>query len=128
MAMELRGRAPSAEEGETFFVLLRHWPAFHGAIVDLCSDLFDSATLHSMQFNSHAGPMDQDTCTTMANRIEAAMDTEVGFQAAQRQLDTVTEDGIDKIEDEHERECLYVYLRMRRWLAFLRHCGGFEVW
>jgi hypothetical protein len=136
MGMDVHGRNPSSPEGEYFCANVWSWRPIHALMIALCSDLLDEGTLHSMEYNDGAGPADQATCTTMANRFELWMEHHIDGLCLDFPGVGVAEDGhfvFEKeltenpdiethtpyeVEDEHLKE----------WIEFLRHCGGFEVW
>ena len=135
MGMDVVGRNPSAEAGEYFRANLWSWRPIHNLIVQLCSDLLGEEMLIGMGYNDGAGPTDQTTCTTMANRFERWMEHHVSGHSVDSDL-RVTKEGAFVTEQESrenpdlETESPYQVddEHLKQWIEFLRHCGGFEVW
>ena len=135
MGMDITGRNPNNPVGKYFRANLWSWRPIHRLCVELCSDLLNKAMLSGMEFNDGAGPADQETCTQMATRFDRWMehhtsglkldsnlrvDKEGRFLSEQELAenpDIETESAYD-VDDEH----------LKKWVEFLRHCGGFEVW
>jgi hypothetical protein len=135
MPMDIQGRKPTAPDGKQFRPEFWAWRPIHALIVELCSDLFDARMLQGMTFGDGSGPADQATCHVMAARFEAWM--------AQHPEGSVLESGIrttpdgrfvteQELADNPTMETVSPYSvgsePLKRWVAFLRHCGGFEVW
>jgi hypothetical protein len=133
--MDIVGRSPSAEAGEYFRANLWSWRPIQDLIVHLCSDLLDEEVLVGIGSNDGAGPMDQATCSAMANRFEHWMEHHVSGHGLESDL-RVTKDGAFVTKQEAKEnpnlETESPYLvddeHLKQWIEFLRHCGGFEVW
>src|SRR5262249_22633636 len=135
MGMDVYGRKPTSEAGKYFRANVWSWSPIHSLIVELCSDLLDEKTLRLLAFNDGAGPKGQKICTEMANRFERWMEhhTEglrlesdlrvtkegrlVGEEELAKDPDLETESPFE-VADEH----------LKKWIEFLRNCGGFRVW
>ena len=74
MGMDVYGRRPTSEAGKYFRANVWSWHPIHALIIEHCSDLLDKATLKGLAFNEGAGPLEQLTCTEMANRFEQWME------------------------------------------------------
>jgi hypothetical protein len=135
MAIDIQGRKPSSPLGKNWHVEFWVWRPIHALIVRLCPDLFDKKSLENMAFGRGAGATDERTCLEMAKRFEHWMRQhpegfvlESGIRA--------TEDG--RIVSEQELaenpslETVSPYEAgesdLRKWIEFLKGCGGFEVW
>lgn len=136
MGMDVFGRNPSDEAGRYFRASIWSWPPLHEQICRLCGDLLNDEVLYRIGFNEGAGPKDQATCTLMADRIESALLSQPSGFTSSVETELVTEDGyVISREDFARNPNLKVRPRFRirgehvqEWIAFLRHCGGFEVW
>jgi hypothetical protein len=135
MGMDVFGLKPSAPAGEYIRANMWSWPPIYDLIIELCADLLDSDTLANMRYNEGDGPLDQKTCTQMANRFERWMEHHTEGHVLECDV-RVTADG-HWVSDEQlaEDPDLETYSAMwvgdehlKRWIEFLRHCGGFEVW
>lgn len=135
MGMDVYGRNPSDPAGEYFRANLWSWRPIHDLCFELCSDVLDEETLTAMAWNNGAGPADQDICTRMASRFDNWLEHHVAGQKLDSDLQ-VTEDGRfvteEEIADNPDLETKSPYEvddeHLKTWVAFLRHCGGFEVW
>lgn len=135
MAIDIQGRMPSSPAGKNWRVEFWVWRPIHALIVKLCSDLFDEKSLDDMAFGRGRGAPDAKTCQEMARRFDQWIGQhpdgfvlESGIRA--------TEDG--RIVSEQELaenpslETVSPYeaseADFRKWVEFLKNCGGFEVW
>lgn len=88
-----------------------------------------------MTFGDGSGPPEQPVCSQIADRFEQWM--------AEHPEDCVLDSGIrvtpdgrfvteQELADNASLETVSAYKagpeQLRRWIEFLRHCGGFEVW
>lgn len=135
MPMDIQGRRPTATDGRQIRLEFWAWRPIHALIGELCPDLFVARALKGMTFGDGSGPIDQATCDTMAARFETWM--------AQHPEGAVLESGIrttpdgrfvteQELAENPTMETVSPYAvdteLLKRWVAFLRHCGGFEVW
>ncbi len=135
MGMDVVGRNPSSPAGKYFRANGWSWRPIHALVYELCSDLLDEETLDLMGLNEAAGPPDQSICTEMANRFELWMEHNVQGFSLDNPWIRVTEDG--RVVSEEERaenpdiETRTPYHvedeHLKKWIEFLRHCGGFQV-
>jgi len=133
MGVDIFGRKPCSPDGEYFTVNFTGWGPIHSLIVELCSDLLDEEMLDEIGGNSGFGPHDQKTCTQMASRFEMWMEDNVdglSIDLGQR---------VDKDYRLISAEAAMLGLEtkpaykvsdktLKKWIDFLRSCGGFEVW
>ena len=130
MGMDVYGRNPSDLAGKYFRATMWSWRPIHALCMDLCSDLLDA-----MGWNNGAGPSNQETCTQMASRFDRWMEHHASGQQLESELQ-ITEEGRFVSEEEQaenpDLETKSPYEvddeHLKEWVAFLRHCGGFEVW
>ena len=136
MGMDVYGRKPKGEAGKYFRANIWSWRPIHGLVAELCGDLLDEKTLVGMGYNQGAGPRSAKVCRQMADRFdewlehntEGATIDDVAMRvdasgrfvsdeelAANPSLETRSPYAVDD-ED------------LKEWVAFLRECGGFEVW
>lgn len=135
MAIDIQGRKPSAPVGKNWRVEFWVWRPIQALIVTLCRDLFNEKSLEDMAFGRGAGAADAKTCLEMANRFEQWMREhpegyvlETGIRA--------TEDGRivsePELAENPSLETVSPYEAgesdLRKWIEFLKNCGGFEVW
>lgn len=135
MAMDIQGRKPSSAGGKHFRTEFWSWRPIHALIRELCPDLFDEKTLKDMAFSNGAGPPDQKTCMEIAARFKKWMEQHRQGFVLESGI-RVTEDGRFVTEKELAEnpslETVSPYEvgdnQLKRWVEFLRCCGGFEVW
>jgi hypothetical protein len=135
MAMNIEGRKPSAPAGKQFKSEFWTWRPVHALIVQLCPDLFDRKTLEMMATGGGGGALDQKTSTEMANRFERWMEHHAEGFVLESGIRT-TPEGRFVSEEELARdpsmETVSPYevsdAQLKKWIEFLRACGGFEVW
>lgn len=133
--MEIQGRKPSAPAGKLFRTEFWAWRPIYALIVKLCPDLFDEKTLDALATGGGAGPPDQKTSTEMASRFEHWMEHHADGFVLESGIRT-TPDGRFLSEEELARdpsmETVSPYEvsdeELKKWIEFLRCCGGFEVW
>jgi uncharacterized protein (TIGR03067 family) len=110
------------------------WRPIHALMKELCADLLDEETLHQLGFNDGAGPVDQATCDAIASRFEQWMEHHTEGLALDSDLRVTTEGRF--VSDEElianpDRETVSPYEVsdnvLKKWITFLRHCGGFQV-
>jgi hypothetical protein len=135
MGMHVVGRNPTAPEGKEFRVEFWSWRPIHALVAQLCPDLLDEKTIQTMASNDGAGPTEQATCDEIAARLNQwRHDHASGFvldaglkTTAEGRFVTVQEltdnPGLETVSPYQTSDAL-----LRRWIAFLHHCGGFEVW
>lgn len=136
MGMDVMGRNPSSHEGECFRANLWSWRPIHALCVELCSDVLNEETLAGMCINDGAGPTDQETCSTMADRFDLWLISHTSGHTLDCDFLRVTKGGrfVDEQEmkdnPDLETESPYVVHdeHLKEWVRFLQHCGGFEVW
>ena len=133
--MDIQGRKPSAAAGKSFRTEFWAWRPIHALIVQLCPDLFDKKTLETMATGGGGGALDQKTSTEMASRFEEWMEHHAEGFAIESGI-RVTPEGRFVSEEELARnpsmETVSPYevsdAQLKKWIEFLRACGGFEVW
>jgi hypothetical protein len=130
MGIVLIGEGPTSRDGEYFrasgplLVLIR----------ETCFDILGEQILKDMYFDCGAGPDSQSVCDAMADRINQWMEYNVDGKTIEATTSRVSKDlwfpspeelaaivpseSARKIEDE----------RIKEFVRFLRHCGGFAVW
>jgi hypothetical protein len=130
MGMDVVGRNPSSPAGEYFRASIWTWPPIHSRIAQLCPDLFDEETLRAMAFNDGAGAEDQRTCTEMANRFRRWLEDHTAGVGVRLDPDSPA-GGLLKARGAAMVNQPTYYADdedLKRWVEFLDHCGGFEVW
>lgn len=135
MPMDIQGRKATSPPGRHFRPEFWAWRPIHALTRELCPDLFDARTLKGMTFGDGSGPSDQQTCTEMANRFQQwmtqhpegmvldagiRMTPEGRFVTEQELADSPSMETVSPYEASVEQ--------MKKWIDFLRSCGGFEVW
>jgi len=99
-----------------------------------CYPLLNKELIIAMAYNDGAGPDDQRTCNAIAEIFKALLETQPdGF---------IVESGMrvdkkgrflspDELSHLDSKETYSPYVTepssVRRWIQFLRHCGGFHV-
>lgn len=135
MGMDVWGRNPSSPAGEYFRANIWSWRPIHELCAALGSDLLDAATLARMGVNVGGGPADQETCTKLAERFDQWLEQHADGHQVDLGL-RVTADGRfvfpGELASKPDLEIVSPYRvddeHLKEWVAFLRHCGGFEVW
>lgn len=135
VAIDIQGRRPTSPTGKRYRPEFWSWRPIHALIGKLCSDLFNEKALAEMAFNRGGGPLDQQTCTAMAGRFEQWMEHHAQGFSLESGI-RVTEEGRFVSEEDLAKnpsmETVSAYEvsddELKRWIEFLRHCGGFEVW
>jgi hypothetical protein len=135
MAIDLQGRKPSAPAGKRLSLEFWAWRPIHALLRQLCLDLVDEKTLKGMTFGEGAGPADQRTCTEIARRFQDWIDSHPEGFVLESGIRTTKEGRFvteQELADNSSLETVSPYTvdapHISRWIEFLRHCGGFEVW
>ena len=103
MGFDCYSRRKTAPEGAHFGCVMQLWPRYWKLMQ--AANVLPPELLDVMQFNQGEGPTSGKVCKTLADKIES------------------NPEAIAKIVDR------YVTKKdVKRFLAFLRHCGGFRVW
>lgn len=135
MGMDVYGKEPTSDEGVYFRATVWGWGPLYVAMERSCRDLLSKELLFELTFNEGAGPADQATCTEIADRLERLLetsgsafrvDTDLRVDGNGRFLSTEQASalGPDQVGSPYQVDAEFV----RKWIAFLRHCGGFAVW
>lgn len=134
MGMDVYGKQPSHECGEYFRASIWSWPVIHQLMATTCRDLLGEELLKAMEYNDGAGPDDQATCESIADRLEQALKETVDCAVPDTcRIDTESEkvDPAVLMKRVHEGGGKFSYTMrnslVTEWIEFLRHCGGFEV-
>jgi len=135
MDMDLTGHNPSNKDGEYFRANVSSWVPIHDLTFKLCSDLLDEKTLKGMASNDGTGPNDQETCTEMANRFSHWMEHNadghsvvLGAYVEKGTNKFVLAEDVDANSDAELNTAYHVHdEHLKKFIEFLRHCGGFEV-
>ena len=133
--MDIQGRKPTAPAGKVFRTEFWAWRPIHALLARLCSDLFDKKTLEIMATGGGGGAPDQKTATEIASRFERWMEHHAEGFVLESGI-RVTPDGRFVSEEELAQnpsmETVSPYEvsdeQLKKWIGFLRCCGGFEVW
>lgn len=136
MGMDVFGRAPTDERGEYFRASIWSWGPIHALLGELCSDLFNQETYIAMAFNDGNGVDDPGVCETIARRFEKWFAGFVG--SAYVRESNVRVDGCGRFlseeqlasmsPDAHRSAFRIEREHLEKWIAFVKHSGGFEVW
>lgn len=135
MGMDVSGCSPTSEAGKYFRANIWSWRPIHVLCYELCRDLLDEDTLEYMGANNGAGPESGEVCRQMASRFERWLEHNTEGHSVDLGM-RVTTDGrfvTDEILAANPNiETLSPYRvtdeHLKEWVAFLRDCGGFEVW
>ena len=138
MGMDVSGRKPSSPVGEYFQASCWSWRPIQSLILELCSDLLDQKTLDSLGYNDGAGPNGQKVCTEMATRFENWMEHHTeGYQLELGAKVVDLGNGVGRFVSSEECAANPDLVtssphqisddRLKEWIEFLRHCGGFQV-
>jgi hypothetical protein len=133
--MDVYGRKPSSPAGQYFRANVWSWYPIHDLLGELCQDLLSERMLQKLSCNDGAGPRSQKTCTAIANRFDAWMEHHTEGHILESDL-RVTKEGRlvseRELAEHPELETVSPYQvsdeRLKEWVEFLRHCGGFKVW
>jgi hypothetical protein len=135
MGMDIYGRNPTSEAGKYFQANIWSWRPIHALILQECADLLDPKLLEKLGFNDGDGPEDQETCTAMANRFERWLEHHVGGHTIDSDLRVTAEGRFvseEELADSPEMQSMSPYEvedeQLKKWVEFLRHCGGFSVY
>lgn len=135
MAIEIQGRKPSAAGGKRLHLEFWVWRPIQALIAELCPDLLDDQTLSGMAFGRGTGAANQNVCSEIARRLESwqarhpeGLDLDLGIKT--------TADGRflteQELSENPSQKTVSPYQAsphdLQRWIAFLKCCGGFEVW
>lgn len=135
MGFDCYGKNPTKRCGEHFRITIWGWRPLHRQMAELCSDLLGKDLLQEMACNDGAGPDDQDTCTEIAGRLELALSSHPDGFTLNTNLLRVDESGRFVSEEELARNPQLKTKSpyhadseaAKRWIEFLRYCGGFKV-
>ena len=136
MGMDVYGRNPVSPAGEYFRATIWSWRPIYSLIIELCLDLLDEEILRNMAYNDGAGPDDGQTCSQMADRFagwlkenrnghQVYVEREGSFEGG---VMTALEKAGWATVNDFESSFTTSPDHLTRWVVFLRHCGGFEVW
>ena len=135
MGMDVYGREPSAKCGEYFRATIWAWGPLHALMEETCSDLLGEELMTAMSSNDGEGPDEQEVCSQVADRLEERLDSvgeqEFGSESNLR-VDRTGRLLVGNELAEANPEETYSPFRInaefvRKWIEFLRHCGGFSV-
>jgi hypothetical protein len=136
MGINVTGRCPSEESGETFYTSSWEWGALYELICEICDDLLGEDTLAQMANEDDFVLADPSVCQEMANLFESAAQLwQHGYTAEYDKL-RLTEEGrfvtAEQVaKNPHLKTRSPFFVRpehVREWIEFLRHCGGFFVY
>ncbi|MCA9239157.1 MAG: hypothetical protein KDA37_03105 [Planctomycetales bacterium] len=134
MGMDVFGREPSAECGEYFRANIWGWGPLHSLMEETCSDLLGEELITAMSYNEGQGPDGQDVCTAMADRLERAVGDQEREFVAESSLRVDAKGRLlsdEEIAGMAPGDTFSPYRIdaefVRKWIQFLRHCGGFSV-
>jgi len=133
--MDIHGRNPRNEMRRVFRVNIHGWKPIYALICQLCHDLVDEETLRGMSFNGDWGPKSGEVCRQMADRFAAWFER----NPSESHVDADLEEEVDRIiasgsfahmTESDLRALVKAYggLLRKKWVDFLRNCGGFAVW
>ena len=134
MGMDVYGRQPTSEAGEYFRANIWSWRPIYSLMLELCQDLLDHDTLRSMAYNNGAGPSDAATCRRMADRfdqwLKAHPEGHTVYVEREAAYESVILNMLEQLGVRAASDPTYDVRseQLARWVLFLRHCGGFEVW
>src|SRR4029078_1957623 len=93
MGMDVFGKVPTKECGEYFRASIWTWSVILNHMSELCGDVLGHELINAMEYNSGAGPDDQNTCTEIAARFADNHQAHPGGIALDYPWPRVTEDG-----------------------------------
>jgi hypothetical protein len=133
MGTDVYGRHPNAPAGEYFQATVWSWRPLHALTVKLCSDLLGATTLRAMAFRRGAGPEGPEACVEMASRFERWLErhaarTDGGLQVSPEGLLVGRGEAAANAGREAATPYVVTEAQLKRWVEFLRHCGGFAVY
>jgi hypothetical protein len=133
MAMDINGRNPSHAAGEYFRANIWAWEPMHNLIGTLCGDFLAPELIGAMVLNDGWGPLDQATCTRMADCFEEWLQSHHAGHTLQADIRVDSEGRrVSADEDNPAMDTYPLYQvsdeQLREWVQFLRHCGGFHIW
>jgi hypothetical protein len=134
--MNIYGTNPDSEDGEYFRANTWAWRPILELMHQLCSDLLDKKILQAMGVNGGAGPYNTAICQEMATRFELWINDNVDGYTVERDgtdirshLELLTGAKLTETPEEQTQSPYKVqHEHLKRWIEFLRHCGGFQVW
>lgn len=133
MGMDVYGRNPSAECGQYFRATIWSWVPIRDLMASVCCEIVSEELLDAMAYNDGAGPDDPQVCHQIADLFELELEQRPEGFVVESEL-RVDEKGhfvhgreIGKHEVTYS-PCITDADHVREWIAFLRHCGGFQVW
>jgi hypothetical protein len=131
MEMLIYGRNPNKPCGQIFYVDETTWQPIHALMVELCDSFLDEIELEGMKIGRGDGPADQITCNGIAACFNAWMEHNVcgaRFDGARLQVASQGWSMLaDPAADYADSSCYVSDCRLKLWVRFLYHCGGFEV-
>lgn len=148
MGMDVSGRNPKNKDGEYFRANCWSWRPIHAMIelADQTIHVFDEKTMIAMSYNDGAGLKDQASCDKLADELERLLGDKrrlkkacpvvtgdrIGFRvdkefAVNSEGRFVSADEKVPLDDLHSPYATDE-AHVREFIAFLRGCGGFEVW
>jgi len=133
MGMDVIGRDPGDKRGEYFRASVWSWQLLLEAMIRSCGDFLDRELLETMGFNDGAGPLNQKTCSLIADRIESLLEEAPGGFQVWGELRKTTSgrlldaDEARALPPEVETTTPFVTdgEQVKEFIDFLRHCGGF---
>lgn len=152
MGMDVYGRNPTEPAGEYFRANVWSWRPIH-LLIRVANDLadgnlFDEDTLESMAHNDGAGLERQNECTTLAwimdklltkDKLEEigfiVQDDEINFPIWQDHDEQLVVDAsgvlkqFKEVDDPNTVRNAYgtTFDHVKKFIEFLKYCGGFEV-
>jgi hypothetical protein len=118
MGMDVCGRNPISEEGNYFWANIFTWDyiltVMHAANIDVP---------HEWSFNEGQGPVTQDECSIIADKVEQFLEKDVTIlyreSPKHRRIINALGPGA--------KACPPDTAKVSDWIRFLRTCGGFMV-
>lgn len=154
MGMDISGMDPDGEAGKYFRANCWSWRPIH-ALIDVANQLSDGTlvddeTMRLMGYNDGAGLKNQKACNRLADAIDGLLkepeklrtmdlvvsndgkDTTIGFKldptCAVRSDGRFVRPGEKVPLDDLHSPYSVSMSHAKKFVEFLRHCGGFEVW
>jgi hypothetical protein len=150
MGMDVRGLKPKgkvaddrtdaddewAEAGEYFRANIWAWPV----ILDLCANAIDTyglrISMKGWQFNDGRGIKSPEKCEKLADALEAYIEDhppdgdrftlDLGWYCDE--TGKLTNDEAAGSQEGMSVAHRVTAVHVRRWITFLRNCGGFRIW
>lgn len=133
MGMDVYGR----DMAESYFrANVWSWRPILDLMRELCSDFLSKELLHNMAMNNGVGPVDQETCDKIADRLEEWLkEHHDGHSVVLNNL-AIDESGRfvnprdpgDKPVGKLRSPYFVSDDHLKEFVEFLRICQGFEVW